>query len=186
MSINPSATWHAEHQRFAWLLRYLDGQLAALREEKEPDYALLRDVVHYLHHVAGASHHPREDVVFRLLAWRDPSLAIPLSRLLQEHRVLDVAGEELLKLVESVLEDVIVEREQLEAAAATYLVYYHHHLESEEREIVPRAAELLTAADWAAVEAAAPQSAGDPLLGPGAGPAYRDLRRRIEGEATRI
>ena len=85
MSINPSATWHAEHQRFAWLLRYLDGQLAALREEKEPDYALLRDVVHYLHHVAGASHHPREDAAFRLLARRDPSPSGPKYRLAPPH-----------------------------------------------------------------------------------------------------
>jgi hemerythrin-like domain-containing protein len=176
----PIAIWHAEHVRFERLLRFLDGQLAAFRGGGDPDYALMRDVVHYLQHVADGCHHPREDAAFKRLVERDPSLEIPVSRLLQEHRVLAAAGETLLLLLEDILEDVIVEREDVEAAAATYLLYYHHHLAEEEREILPRAAQLLTSEDWAAV-AASVAAVPDPLLAT-AGDQYRDLRRQIQAQ----
>ena len=66
----------------------------------------------------------------------------------------------------------------LEAAAATYLVYYRHHLAAEENEFLPRAAQLLTPADWAAV-AAAVAPAADPLFGDDVGARYRELRDQI-------
>lgn len=175
---NPIAAWHADHARFAHLIQFLDEQLAAFRAGNDPDYALMRDVVHYLHHYGDTTHHPREDTAFKRLVSRDPSLALPIERLLQEHRVLNALGEELLGLLEDVLEDVVHERESLEAAVATYVLYYLHHLAAEEREMLPRAAELLTPDDWTAVVAAVPSSP-DPLAGPGAGALYRDLSRRM-------
>ena len=175
---NPIAVWHADHARFAHLVQFLDEQLAAYRAGNDPDYALMRDVVHYLHHYADACHHPREDVAFERLVRRDPSATIPIQRLLQEHRVLAAAGQKLLALLEDVLEDVVRHREDLEAATATYVLYYHHHLAEEEREIVPRAERLLTPDDWAAVAAAVPATP-DPLSGPYAGALYRDLRKQI-------
>jgi hemerythrin-like domain-containing protein len=174
----PTDVWHSEHARFAHLLHFLEQQLLAYRNGDDPDYALMRDVVHYLHHYADACHHPREDVAFERLVRHDPSLAMPIQRLLQEHRVLAAAGGKLLALLEDVLEDVVHPREDLEAAAATYVIFYLHHLAEEEREIVPRAERLLTPDDWAAV-AAAVAATPDPLAGPQAGELYRDLRRQI-------
>jgi hemerythrin-like domain-containing protein len=109
---------------------------------------------------------------------REPSLEVPINRLLQEHRVLDAAGETLLGLLDGILEDVVHERQELEAAVATFVVYYRHHLAEEEREILPRAAQLLTPQDWAAVAASVPATP-DPLSGAAAGDLYRELRRQI-------
>jgi hemerythrin-like domain-containing protein len=64
--------------------------------------------------------------------------------------------------------------------SATYVVYYRHHL-TEENKVLPRAAELLTSEDWAAVEAAV-AAAPDPLFGDDVGARYRDLRRQIVRE----
>ena len=176
---SPIAAWHAEHVRFERLLQFLDAQLAAFRAGDDPDYALMRDVVHYLQHVADVCHHPREDAAFERLVEHDRTLEVPINRLLQEHRVLAAAGEKLMLILEDVLEDVMVERGEVEAAAATYLVYYHHHLAEEEREILPRAAQLLTPEDWAAV-AVSGAAAPDPLFeANAAGDRYRDLRRQI-------
>jgi len=47
----------------------------------------------------------------------------------------------------------------------------------EERQVLPRAAELLTATDWAAV--AAIPTEPDPLFGPNSDPRYGELRREI-------
>lgn len=175
---DPVASWHAEHIRFARLLRFLDGQLDAFRSGATLDYGLMREVVHYLQHVADGLHHPREDEAFRRLAARDASLEVLLNRLLQEHRVLAAAGEALTNLLDGILEDVVVERQAVEAAAAQYLVYYHHHLAKEESEILPRAAQLLTPDDWAAVAAAIP-AAPDPLFGTAFEERYRQLRRHM-------
>jgi hemerythrin-like domain-containing protein len=101
-----------------------------------------------------------------------------VEQMLQEHRVIAAAGTELLKYLEQVVEDVLIERAKVEAAAATYLVYYRRHLALEDRDIVPRAAQLLTAQDWEAVVAAIRPGA-DPLFGEDCEPRYRELRRQI-------
>ena len=44
----------------------------------------------------------------------------------------------------------------IEAAAATYLVYYRNHMAAEERNVMSRAAAVLTPEDWKAVAAAVP------------------------------
>ena len=175
---DPVASWHAEHVHFSRLLRLLDGQLEAFKAGGTPDYALMREVVHYLQHIADGFHHPREDEAFRRLAARDAGVEVLLNRLLQEHRVLAAAGETLLNLLDGILQSVIVERETVEAAAALYLLYFKHHLAKEEMEILPRAAQLLTPDDWVAVAAAIP-ARPDPLFGAAADERYRQLRGHI-------
>jgi hemerythrin-like domain-containing protein len=75
-----------------------------------------------------------------------------------------------------------VERSKLEVTAAAYLVYYRHHLAAEEAQILPRAAQVLTKDDWAAVAAAIPASS-DPVFGEETEARYRELRRHIALEA---
>ena len=175
---DPVAVWHAEHMRFVSLLDFIEQQMSAFHEGKDPDYQLMYDVVFYLHHYADHYHHPREDVAFARLVKRDPGLRLPINRLLQEHRVLETAGETLLKYVDDILEDRVIQRATVEAAAATYLVYYRHHLAVEESEVLPHASRNLKPDDWAAVAAAVPV-APDPLFGDDVGERYRELRKRM-------
>ena len=180
---DPVAVWHAEHMRFASLLDFVEQQMGAFHAGKDPDYELMCDVVHYLHHYADRYHHPREDAAFARLVRRDSALSLPINRLLQEHRELADAGETLLKYLEDILEDRVIERATVEAAAATYLVRYRHHLAAEESDVLPHAKRILEADDWAAVAAAVP-SAPDPLFGNDVGERYRELRKRITSQAA--
>jgi hemerythrin-like domain-containing protein len=140
------------------------------------------DILDYLRHYPDRVHHPREDAAFALLVARDPGLELPIARRLQEHRVIAAAGASLLGLLRQVVDEAFVARSAVEAAAATYLVYYRHHLAAEEREVIPRAAELLAPADWEVVAAAAPAGA-DPLFGADSAEGYRELRRTIARES---
>ena len=178
---DPVALWHAEHVRFSSLLEFIEQQMAAFHEGKDPDYERLRDVVYYLHHYADRYHHPREDVAFARMVRHRPRLRRVVDRLLQEHRVLEAAGKALLKCLDDILEDVVIPRPTVEAAAATYLVYYRNHLATEESDILPRAAKVLGPKDWAAVAAAVP-AAADPLFGDDVSERYRELRRRLKPE----
>lgn len=174
--------WHAEHANFAQLLVLLERQLARFHADEQPDYVLMLDVVEYLRHYPDRYHHAREDVAFERLVAHDSGLRVRINRLLQEHRVIARSGDELLRMLNDVADEAMVLREDVESALATYVVYYRHHLATEEREIMPRAAALLTPKDWAAVAAAVP-TGRDPLFGEAAEARYQELRRLIDLES---
>ena len=176
-SADPVAIWRADHRNYARLLDLVEQQVDAFHADRRPNYELLHAIVYYLRHYPDRFHHPREDVAFALLVKRDPQLQLEIARRMQEHVVIAAAGEELLKCVNEIIAGSVIERAMLEAAAATYLVYYRHHLATEERQVIPRAIELLTPADWAAV-AAIPIEA-DPLFGDDSDARYNELREQI-------
>ena len=175
---DPVSDWHVEHANFSRLLDILQKQLDEFHAGGKPNYELMVDIVTYLRYFPDLHHHPREDAAFALLAKRDPAMKVPLERLRQEHRVIAAAGEDLLTALKEVESDAMVARAAVEAIAAVYLVYYRHHLSNEEREVLPRAKELLTAKDWEAVEAVLP-AGRDPLFGGKGDAGYRELRRHI-------
>ena len=176
------ALWHAEHARFSRVLNVLEEQLARFHDDQNPVFGLMLDIVSYLREYADRFHHPREDAAFACLVLRDPSLRLPINRLLQEHRAIAVAGDELVTCLNEIIVGGILERATVESAAALYLTYYRHHLATEEREILPRAASLLTAQDWDTV-ATAIAPASDPLFGPTPDERFRELREFLDGAA---
>jgi len=176
----PLAVWHAEHVNFARLLDLLDTQVAAFHRGERPNYDLMGDIVYYLRSFADRFHHAREDIAFTRLVERDPGMQLVINRLLQEHRVIAAAGDAFFNRLNEVAGDVMTPRATVEGAAATYLVYYRHHIATEEREIMPRAAQLLTQQDWDAVAATVPP---DPLFGDDVEARFRELRRQIALEA---
>lgn len=173
--------WRAEHRDFNRLLRMLQDQMDLFAAGETPNYQLMLDIICYLRDYPDQHHHPREDEALRRLALRCPDRELPIARLMQEHRVIAHAGETLRTLLEQVLDGAIVRRAEIEIAAATYLVYYGNHIAREEEDILPRALEALTPADWRAVGDAAPE-AHDPLFGPRPQQHLAQLRRRIAAE----
>jgi hemerythrin-like domain-containing protein len=175
----PLTVWHAEHVNFARLLDLLETQVAAFQRGERPNYDLMGNIVYYLRSFADRFHHPREDAAFARLVERDPGTQLIVNRVQQEHRVIAAAGDDFFNRLNEVTADVMTPRATIEAAAATYLVYYRHHIAAEEREIIPRAAQLLTQKDWAAVTAAVPP---DPLFGDVVEARFQELRSQIAGD----
>ena len=185
MVAEPLAVWHAEHVNFAGLLDLLERQVVAFGDGARPNYDLMVDIVYYLRAYSDCVHHPREDVAFERLGARELAMNATISRLRQEHRVIATAGEELLWRLNEATGDVVSPRSALEAAAATYLSYYRQHLNTEERDVMPRAAKLLTAEDWLAVAAAVPPVA-DPLFGEHVEVRFTELRRQIAEQTAPV
>lgn len=175
--LDPLVSWHTDHRNFARVLDLIEQQIDAFHAGRHSDYELMHSIVYYLRHYPDCFHHPREDIAFARLVKRDPTLQLTIARRMQEHAAIAAAGEDLLKWLERINAGVVTERSSFEAAAATFVVYYRHHMAAEEAEVIPRAVELLTAADWAAV--AAIPSASDPLFGPDFDARYQELRRQI-------
>lgn len=180
---DPVKAWREEHAYFRRLLRMLQQELDVFHSGDAPNYQLMLDIIAYLREYADQYHHPREDEAFRRVVARRPDRQLPVARLMQEHRVIMRAGEELERLLEEIDADAIVRRAEIEVAAATFLVYYGNHIAKEEEDLLPLAAELLNDRDWQAVRDAA--AAGkDPLFGAEPMERFRDLRHRIEAEAA--
>ena len=175
---NAVAAWHADHVALSRLLDLLDREVIAFHTAGQPNYALMFDILRYLHEYVDGSHHPREDVAFARLAKREPALELQVARRLQEHRVIAAAAESLLTLLNGIIDGILIARSDVERAAATYLVYYRHHLRAEEELVIPQAVAVLTREDWAAV-AAAGTAALDPLATEGIDPEYVELRRAL-------
>jgi len=167
-------TWHDEHATFSRLLTVLEQQVNAFHAGDEPGYELMLDIVDYLRHYADQFHHPREDAAFARLLRRSPELRPQINRLLQEHRVIATAGEDLLTRLREITVGAVQPKAAVETAAATFLIYYRHHIATEERELLPRAEALLALDDWAAVDSAVP-GGSDPLHTA----RYAALRREI-------
>ncbi|AFT90546.1 hemerythrin domain-containing protein [Paraburkholderia phenoliruptrix] len=176
------SVWHTEHVSFARLLDVLEEQVAVLHRDESPNYGLMNDILYYMRNFSDRVHHPREDVAYARLAKRDPGIQVVVNRVLQEHRVIAAAGDELLHRINEAAGDVIVSRTALEAATATYLVYYRHHLSTEERDLMPRAAQALTEEDWAAVDAVVSASP-DPCFGEKVLERFEALRKQIAVDA---
>jgi len=176
------ARWHAEHANFSRLLDVLERQLAAFQDDERPDFELMASIVAYLREFPDRYHHPREDVAFERLLARDPDLRLPINRLLQEHRAIAAAGDDLLSRLSDAVAGALVSRAAVEAAAALYTAYFRHHLATEERVILPRAARLLTAEDWSVIDRSVP-AADDPLFGDAPDERYRALREHLSAAA---
>jgi hemerythrin-like domain-containing protein len=152
----------------------LEQQVNGFHAGDDPSYELMLDIVDYLRHYADQYHHPREDAAFARLLRRSPELKPQISRLVQEHRVIATAGEDLLSRLREIIVGAVQPKAAVESTAATYLIYYRHHIATEERDLLPRAQALLDAGDWAAVDNAVP-GGSDPLHTA----RYAALRREI-------
>jgi hemerythrin-like domain-containing protein len=151
--------------------------LSAIRSGREADYEMMRNVVRYLHHYGDRFHHPREDLAFERLIQRDPGSTFQVNQVLKEHREIAVAGDALMAILEDGARNATVKPAEAGASGAIYVRLYRAHLATEDREIVPRTANVLTSQDWADIAAVAPEIP-DPQLG-GVAAQYCEPRERI-------
>lgn len=169
-----------EHRSLAAVLH---GLLYLVREIRlrgaTPDFELLGAMLHYIDAFPEQFHHPKEDAwLFRRLRERDPASAALLDRLEAEHR----EGARLIRDLRDTLARYQREGEREFAAFAErltdYATFHWLHMRAEEDEVLPRARERLSAADWVEIDAAFADNA-DPMLGADARDNYRQLFRRI-------
>lgn len=160
---------HEEHQALAAMLRSMVLLVSqARRDQKTPDFGVLRAMLFYVDEFPERLHHPKEsELLFPRLRERCPELVDTLDRLDRDH----AHGEHAVRdLAHALLAwEVLGEprREAFEQALDSYINAYLTHMGLEESQILPAAREHLTAADWATLDAAFAENR-DPLAGHGA------------------
>jgi hemerythrin-like domain-containing protein len=154
----------SEHAALAAVLRSLLMLLAHHRRRRTlPDFALLRAMLFYVDEFPEQRHHRREsELLFPKLRARTLLARGVLDTLEEEHR----CGEARIRALEHALLafEVLGEprRAAFEEAAQRYADFYLAHMSMEERRILPLAERVLTADDWAELDAHFERN-GDPL-----------------------
>jgi len=173
-----------EHQAIAAMLRSVSMLVAqSRRDQKLPDFGLLRAMLFYLDEFPERLHHAKEtQLLFPKVRERRPDLAPVLDRLNADH----ARGETAIRALERALVafEILGEsrRDAFEQATQRYVGAYLHHMAVEETQVLPAARECLTEADWVELDAAF-ESNRDPLTGHPASDEYRALFSRIVAAA---
>lgn len=170
-----------EHQALAAMLRSLTMLLAqARREQRLPDFELLRAMLFYIDEFPERLHHPKEsELLFPRVAARCAELAPLIQRLERDH----ADGEHAVRQLQHALLafEMMGEprRAAFEQAAERYVRNYLEHMAAEEQEILPAARRAFTPEEWQPLDEAFSANA-DPLTGRHEpAPDYRPLFKRI-------
>lgn len=176
------ALWHAEHANFATLLGLLEGQLDRFHKGEKPDYELMLDIMFYMTHYSDVLHHPKEDLAFARIKEREVNARPLVDELTEQHARLKEFGDALVRALDDIVNGSITSRERVEVPGRAYIADFRSHMLKEETAILPLAAKLLRARDWAVIDAAI-RHIDDPLFGKDGEERYAALRRQIAREA---
>ena len=151
-----------------------------------PDFGALRAMLFYVDEFPEKLHHPKESrLLFPKLRGHGARSDAMLDRLDRDH----ARGEHAIRGIGHALLafEMMGDSDQREARRATfetamtlYVRFYIEHMRIEEAEVFPLAKAVLSADDWAELDAAF-LSNGDPLTGGDAVAAYQPLFTKILG-----
>jgi len=159
---------HNEHRALAAVLQALRVVMDEIRDQgRAPDFALLAALIDYITQVPEKLHHPKEDdYLFAHLRQRGATALIPLlDRLELQHR----EGAAMIGELQTALIHYLALGPDafaaFDAQVRRYRDFTWEHLRAEEKELLPQAQQILTAEDWADIDAAFEANRG-PWSGP--------------------
>ena len=169
-----------EHHALAAMLRSLSMLLAEHRRRgSAPDFSVLRAMLLYVDEFPEKLHHKKEsELLFPALRARSAEAAEVLEQLDRDH----AQGERAIRDLEhDLLAYEVLGGDRgvaFERSVNRYVDFYLAHMALEEQRILPLAREVLTAQDWAELDAAFTKNR-DPLTRFEASDDYQPLFHRI-------
>jgi hemerythrin-like domain-containing protein len=173
-----------EHGVLSAVLRSISLLLSeSKRHHIQPDFTVLRAMLFYIDEFPEKIHHTKEsELLFPKIRERSGELAV-LDRLDAEHAtshraVLELEHDLLALEMMSDAHDADARRARFEAKMHDYVTSYLEHIRLEEVDVLPLAERVLTAADWAVLDAAFMKNR-DPLTHREGDDEFRPLFKRI-------
>jgi hemerythrin-like domain-containing protein len=173
-----------EHRNIEKLLAVLERELEVFDRGDRPDYEVIRAVISYFE-----GHHPQEDRVLAKLKMRDPVAAARVGDLAWEHHQGVERLRRLAHMIESVLADAEMVRQDVDTIVRDFIAHERHHMAREDRDFFPAALNALKPEDWIEI-ASAVTGRKDPLFNEATEAQFDALRTHItqlehEAEAER-
>lgn len=155
-----------EHASLAAML-----QSMRMLVERGPDdgrknyFDVVRAMLFYIDEFPERLHHPKEsNLLFPRVIRVSPKVLGAIDRLERDHMYSEKAARELQHLLLSWELLGTSRRAAFEEAFKKYIDFYLEHMQLEEEAILPEAEKMLSAQDWAEIDAAFEENA-DPLTG---------------------
>jgi hemerythrin-like domain-containing protein len=167
-----------EHANIGTLLRTLEWQVAAFKNDSLPDYEVIRATLDYFRSFPDICHHPKEDLIFARLRERDPAAAEAIGDLRKAHEQLAARVRDAASGVRAVLDEIEVSRDAVVRWTSDFIDQQRAHIKMEESTFFPAAERVLTAEDWSDLTARMTK-ADDPLFGVQVGARFEQLRNTI-------
>jgi hemerythrin-like domain-containing protein len=147
---------YAEHRSIAAVLWAMERLVRQQRDQgKSVDPRVFRAMLYYLDVFPEREHHPKEEaLLFARIRARTHEGDAVLDELAREHESGARAIRELEQALVRLEEGGAAEFPAFAAAVDRFVGAYHVHMRKEEGEVMPLAQRVLTAADWAEIEAA--------------------------------
>jgi len=175
---------HNDHRNINQLLRILRNKIKLLEDDEKIDYRLVKAIINYLRCYSDKYHHPMEDLIYAYyLKYRVVPDEVAI-RLGNEHKLIKEVTIELDELVEMILLDAIVPKQQCLEKLSVFVELQAAHLMYEESQIIPAIRESLSADDWSNLAQQWKHNHyDDPLFGDNISEEYRGLAERINQNA---
>jgi hemerythrin-like domain-containing protein len=143
------------------------------------DEELLSLAGEYFSDYPDRCHHPKEDLVYKLLSKRDPDACAGLRDLLAEHRRLHELTEAFAGAVRSARQEPQAAQSSSRQVIREFTEHYRRHMRSEEERFFRLAEERLSRDDWDSLDFVMFDQ-DDPLFDHAAEERFSALRQRIE------
>ncbi len=170
-----------DHRNMRQLLDIIEREMKAYLDDESPDFDLLRMIAEYAVNYPELVHHPKENLIYRRLVSRDPTLRTVIGDLVYEHQRLAKMTLHLAAAIAKAASDEQSSHDWIDSLVETYLSANRHHIMIEEEQLYPCALELLTPQEWSEIGAQA-TSVEDPVFGGKVAAAYLYLHKRITQE----
>jgi len=127
-----------DHRNMAAVLDILEGIVAIMEANKDPDFELFDEIMRYMTVYPDAVHHPKEDVIYGELRARRPDLAEDLSHVPDDHREIARLSCLLRDEVEAINAGAAVRRQKMIEDTAAYVQCLRDHMSWEETDLFRR------------------------------------------------
>jgi len=164
MSAEVIDTLKTDHANMHKVLALVGRLLDSIEAGQTPDFVLLANALYYMRKFPGQVHHPKEDLIFRLLYARDPTLLDEVTYARDEHKEIAETEDWLVEQVLDAPRPGTAARRRMLESGRRYIDMQTRHSEREERLLFPRAQATLTDRDWREVAVQFKQI-DDPLFG---------------------
>ncbi len=140
-------------------------------------------MIDYFLDYPDAVHHPREDLIYRVLKQRDAELAKAIGDLERDHELLGATTRELSEILREILAEELIDRARVQKKVEEFVRSYRRHMGFEEQQIFAAAEQTLSKEDWAEIDASV-SDRDDPLFGHTVAEHFRSLREDIDALAS--
>lgn len=173
---------HLDHVNFDKVLNVLQETVKSLVDEEgkhRQKQELLYSIIYYIRMYPDRVHHPKEEeCLFPILLEKCPDTFDLIESLKDQHTESVERIGELSEALEAFTAFPDEARDRLRDAASSFVTFQREHIGLEERELLPKAIEVLSSEDWGRIEKAF-RSNVDPIFGENVETGFQSLFNRI-------